>query len=386
MENRGLRVIHLINNLEREGAQTVVFNLVTAASGGAAQHVVCVRQPGGPLEGPLKDHGIPVFAPRRYYGALGFRRSLKFIEWVIDNQSIDIIHAHMADAAFLGWLAAMKSTLPLVITHHGYDIVPRCGFACSAAHTIVLAVAARYAIRNVAVSAVVEDRLRRVIRLNADRVDVIVNGVPVSADDEVTYRNTVESPRVCVVTVGRLVELKGHSQLIAAAAVLVRRYPDARFVIVGDGPLRERLEQNVNSQGLSGSFLFTGSIDDVPAYLREADLYVSTSHYEGMPIATLEAMALGVPVVVSEVPGNRGLVQHGETGLMYRLDDIDGLVQAIIEVIDQPARARERARDARRMVRERYSIDAAVHAYERLYAEVSASATWQSRIRGKSNQ
>ena len=174
-----MKVLHIIQNLKREGAQVVVFNLVTSA-GGRARHVVCARD-GGPLQRDLEERGVPVFVPDRYYGISATRRSLRFIDRIIESESVDIVHAHMADAAFLGWLAARKRWLPLVITHHGPDILPDCGggFFCRIVYTILLGLAARYARCNVAVAPAVAGVLRRRLALGRNRIEVITNGVPV---------------------------------------------------------------------------------------------------------------------------------------------------------------------------------------------------------------
>lgn len=348
----------------------MVLNLVTASDAENVRYVVCARAPGGALEEVLEERGIPVFTPSRYFGGLAIRRSVQFLEQVIENGAIDLVHAHMADAAFLGWRLARRRALPLVITHHGHDILPKCGRVCRLVYLVLLAAAARYAARNVAVSTSVADRVRRRLVLRREQVSVIGNGVPVPGEDILTRRGRWEGVAPHVVTVGRLVEQKNQKQLIAAASVLVGHFPDARFSIVGDGPLRERLERLAKSLGLSNKINFTGSVSDVPAYLREADVYVSTSLYEGMAVATLEAMAWGVPVIASDVPGNRAVVRNGETGLLYKLDDIAGLGRAIIAVIEQPENARERARRARQLVQECYNATAATRLYEQLYTDV----------------
>jgi glycosyltransferase involved in cell wall biosynthesis len=364
-----LRILHVINNLKREGAQVMVFNLVTSSAAGQARHFVCVREPGGALQPALERRGIPVFAPDRYHNARSTRVSLRFIDRIIGNEAIDIVHAHMADAAFLAWLAARKRRLPLVITHHGHDILPACNgsILCRTVYAVLLGLAARYARRNIAVAPMVADTVRRRLWLGRDRVTVIANGVPVPAPGAAT-RDAGRGLRI--VTVGRLVDLKGQEQLIAAAAKLVGEYRNLRVFIVGDGPLRESLHQKTGSLGLGDNIVFTGSVDDVPARLRQADVYVSTSHFEGMPVATLEAMAWQVPVIASDVPGNRDVIEHGRTGLLYPAGDIAALAEAIRQVAEAPEPARERAHRARQSVDEGYSAEAAGRAYERLYGDI----------------
>jgi glycosyltransferase involved in cell wall biosynthesis len=362
--------LHLINNLKREGAQMVVFNLATAPDGEEVRHAICAREPKGPLQAELEQRGIPVYVPERYYGARETRRSLRFVEGVAQREAIDVVHAHMADAAFLGWRLARVRSLPLVITHHGHDLLPSCGLLCRLVYQALLTGAAHYAARNIAVSPSVAQRVRRRLLLGAGRVSVLGSGVPVPSQDQLRGRAPRRETGPHVVTVGRLVELKGHEQLIAAASIVVKKFPDARFSIVGDGPLHDRLRQQAESLGLGNHVTFAGSVSDVPARLREADIYVSASHYEGMPMATLEAMAWGVPVIASDVPGNRAIVEDGRTGLLYPLGNAVELADRIRDIVDRPVQAVERARLARNLVEERHSAAESARHHMRLYAEV----------------
>jgi len=298
------------------------------------------------------------------------RRSLDFLAGIIRDEAIDVVHAHMADAAFLGWRLSRGHGLPLVITHHGHDLLPNCGRLCRLTYLVLLAAAAHGAGRNVAVAPPVAATLRRRLRLGKERISVIANGVPVPADGLWNRPDRLQTRAPQVITVGRLVELKGHEQLLAAAAVLVKEFPEAHFTLVGDGPLRGRLQRQVETLGLGGQVTFAGSVADVPERLRAADVYVSTSYYEGMPMATLEAMAWGVPVVASNVPGNRDVVREGETGLLYTLGDVAGLAGRIRELLMQPEQARARAGRARDLVEADYSMAAVARAYAQVYAEL----------------
>lgn len=363
-----MNVLHLINNLRREGAQVVVFNLVTSAVG--ARHIVCAREPGGPLQSALEERGIPVFVPDRYLGARETLESLRFLDRVIENEAVDIVHAHMADAAFIGWLAARRHRLPLAITHHGHDILPGCGggLLCRAAYSILLALAAHHARWNVAVAPAVSKVLQRRLALPRRRIRVIANGVPIPQPANASRPRHGRGMRI--VSVGRLVKLKGQEQLIDAAAELARDDPALRVFIVGDGPEREALSRRAASLGLKEHVAFTGAVDDVSAYLRDADVFVSASQREGMPLCVLEAMAWEVPVVASDIAGHRGVIRHGETGLLFSPGDVAALARAVKETGEQPALTRQRVRRARRLVEEHYSIEAAVRDYAQMYASM----------------
>jgi glycosyltransferase involved in cell wall biosynthesis len=378
-----MKVLHLINNLRREGAQVVVFNMLTSGAG-APDQAVCVREPGGALQPELQAHGVRVFAPDRYYGAAATRRSLQFIDEIMERERIDLVHAHMADAAFLGWRAAVRHRVPLIITCHGPDILPNCGggWLCRAVYGLLLAAAARYAACNVAVSPAVAEVVRRRLGLAPERVSVIANGVPLPERGAncAPERGAGRWPRV--VTVGRLVELKRQEQLVEAGAALATHYPGIEVVIVGDGPRRELLRETARALNFGDGLTMTGVVADVSGEIRRCDVYVSTSRIEGLPMALLEAMACEVPVVASDIPGNRSVIRHGETGLLYPAGDVAALVAAIREVIEAPAAAQARAARARSEVEQHYSAAACARAYQQLYADALCRGPPQAQRQG----
>jgi glycosyltransferase involved in cell wall biosynthesis len=369
-----MKVLHVINNLRREGAQIVLRNLVTANAAAGVRHAVWVRDPmGGPLREELERRGVAVHAPNRYYGAAATRRSLAFLAKAAEEEGADVLHAHMADAAFLAWLAARKLSLPFVITHHGHDPLPRGGRLCRSIYWALLMASSRAAARNVAVSSSVVERLRVLLRLPDRSVALVENGVPVPSIAE--WPRNAERPSFApnVVAVGRLVELKGYDQLIDAISILSARLPQARLTIVGDGPLRDRLVARAATLGIAERVAFVGAVDDVAPYLRSAAVFVSSSHREGMSMAVLEAMAWGVPIVASDIPGNRALVEDGVTGLLYPTGDVRALAARLIDVVARREDALDRAGAARRFMEARFSAAASARDYGRLYAEILAA-------------
>ena len=158
--------------------------------------------------------------------------------------------------------------------------------------------------------------------------------------------------------------------MLAAAEILRGRIPDFSICVVGDGPLRADLERQVQAMRLAAHFEFVGSVDDVSPYLLGADLFVSTSHIEGMPISVLEAMAWGVPVVASDIPGNRTIVTHEETGLLYPLNDTKALAEVVMLVKQSPDLTTERMQRARRLVEQHYNAASVSIVYEKMYREI----------------
>jgi glycosyltransferase involved in cell wall biosynthesis len=149
--------------------------------------------------------------------------------------------------------------------------------------------------------------------------------------------------------VARLAEQKGHRTLIEAARILRAEGRDLRFVIVGDGELRDELES------LAGDLVtFTGARDDVPELLASFDVFAFPSHFEGLCLAVIEAQAAGVPVVATPVGGIVETVVDGETGLLVRESDARSLADGIVRLLDDPALAARLAAEAKRRVLERY--------------------------------
>jgi glycosyltransferase involved in cell wall biosynthesis len=164
--------------------------------------------------------------------------------------------------------------------------------------------------------------------------------------------------------VARLVEQKDQRTLVAAAPAVLARFPDSRFVVAGDGPLRAELEERAAGM----PFEFTGERRDVPQLLAGMDVFAFPSLFEGLCLAVIEAQAAGVPVVATPVGGIRETVVDGETGLLVPSGDPAALASAICRLLDDPALASRLADEARLRVRERYSLERMVDATLRLYA------------------
>jgi glycosyltransferase involved in cell wall biosynthesis len=163
--------------------------------------------------------------------------------------------------------------------------------------------------------------------------------------------------------VARLAEQKGQRDLIAAAPHVLERAADARFVVVGDGELREELE--TLAEPLGDRFELLGARDDIPDLLASFDVFAFPSRFEGLCLAVIEAQAAGVPVVATPVGGIRETVVDGETGWLVPVRDVEALAGRIAWVLDNRAEARVVAERARANVLERFSV-------ERMVAETLA--------------
>lgn len=183
-----------------------------------------------------------------------------------------------------------------------------------------------------------------------------------------------------LVYVGRLHPQKGVDAAIRAVA-LVRsesRAPAVNFRLVGDGPDRRGLEQLVDQLGVSDSVQFLGIRDDVSAKLEESDVFVLTSRAEGLSNALLEAMAAGLPVIVSNVPGNNDVVVDGENGILVDPEDPEDIAAALTRVLGDGAIRSRLGHEGRRTVGQRYALAQTADQYISLYQELAASSQLSS--------
>lgn len=206
------------------------------------------------------------------------------------------------------------------------------------------------------------DRLLRE-RVPASRVVVIPNGLDMTQFP--TPRSRVSHRRI--VMVANLRPEKGHDTLIDAAILVLERFPDAHFDIVGNGTERDRLVAYARTKGVAGAFSFLGHCEDVPARLCAADVFVLPSRSEAFPNAVLEAMAAGLPVVASAVGGILEVVQDNHTGLLVSPGRPDALADALCRLLSDPALGARLSAAGRAVVETRYSFERMVDSLEHLY-------------------
>jgi glycosyltransferase involved in cell wall biosynthesis len=169
-------------------------------------------------------------------------------------------------------------------------------------------------------------------------------------------------------TVTRLREEKGNRYFIEAAPQVLREFPEARFVIVGDGQLREALEALARKLNLDGKLHFAGFISEVAVALAAMDIYVMASLTEGFPFALAEAMAAGKTVAVTNAGGMKEMVQHEENGLLVPPANSSALSIALVRLLKNPTLCQHFGQAARQRS-QAFSVERNVQALEKIYAE-----------------
>jgi glycosyltransferase involved in cell wall biosynthesis len=380
---RRIKVLHLITRLIVGGAQD--NTLVTVARHDRRRYEVHVAgNPAGEWRSraeevadafhPLPDLVNPI-SPRRDPAAL-----LAILR-LLRRERFDVVHTHSSKAGVLGRLAARAAHVPAIVhTMHGpgiHDYMPRWK---QRAYLVGELAAARC---GDAVIAVCEANRRQAIErfgVAPQRAVTIYSGIDLrrldGPHDLAAARAALGAPEGAkvVLFVGRLDDAKALHLLLAAFADVVAARPDTVLALVGDGPDELALRTLADDLRIANRVRFLGSRDDVPAFLRLADVFALSSLWEGIGRAMTEAMLMGVPVVVPAISGIPEVVRHDETGLLYPRGDVVALSAGLQRLLATPAEARRLGERARMETRARFEADDMVRSIEGVYDRLLAEA------------
>jgi glycosyltransferase involved in cell wall biosynthesis len=353
---RPARIALVVGQLSTGGAEGQLRLLTRNIDRNRFEPIVyCLSSQIEPIGRLLRNDGIAV----QVAGTMGWRRA----RWLADAlaaDKIDLVHAWLYIANAVAWAAGLfDMKRPLITSARNCKVQGRLSqfvnllaFQRSTAIVVNSRDVAAYIVRH--------------YRAPQERIRVIYNGI----DTERFHpRQTADKAAPLVVTVGRLVEQKNHSLFLRAAARLVGDVPTARFVIVGDGPLRPALQEQAHNLGITDKVSFTGERSDVEEILYTASLFWLTSRWEGMPNVALEAMASGVPAIVTDVGGARELIRHGVDGFVVASGDVDAFVHYSRELLSDASLC-QRFGEAARARAEELATPRMVSALSRLYDEV----------------
>jgi glycosyltransferase involved in cell wall biosynthesis len=298
----------------------------------------------------------------------------------LEKQNIGIIHTHGYKSNLYALAASMGKSLPRVATCHNWlGDDPKMKFYARLDKFFLN----RFN-RVIAVSDSVKQEILN-HNISANKVLTIFNGIDTNRFND---PKKVESARRefgigkgCKVigTVGRLSEEKGHIHLLNAATKVSQEYPKVVFLIVGDGPLRNHLEekasaigqtQHLEKNGPESPFIFTGVRSDMPAIYSLMDIFVLPSLTEGLPMVLLEAMASQKPIVATTVGAIPKVIEHGHSGLLVRPGDAKELAKAITDLLANPQKADKIAKNGHQRVLNHFSSKKMAEKYIDVYQDV----------------
>jgi glycosyltransferase involved in cell wall biosynthesis len=332
----------------------------------------CLRAEGDYLLNRVRELGVPVVDSHVGPSLRGpeLPRAVVRLSRELRQWGASVVHSYLFHGNLLGTLAARLAGVPVALaSKRSLDTYPKRQdrWACHVVNHLADCVTAN--------AEAVRRHVHTAEGCRLDKIVVIPNGV-----DLTRFRGThsptpgppAEFPRSGPIlgSVARLAPKKGQATLIEAAALVLRRRPDATFVLVGGGPQRAELRAHADRLGLDGRLRFLGPVEDPVPLLSRMDIFVLPSHMEGMSNALLEAMAAGRPVVATDVGGNAEVVRDGVTGLLVPPRDAGRLAEALLALLDDPARAGAMGAAGRVRVEAHFSAGVMVRHLEDLYRKL----------------
>ena len=369
-----MRVAIVIDSLKVGGAQKLVSAFASnAAAHGLVPVIIILREDNAPfLMNSVRDSGIKLIRlPQAPLFSIGrFRQLVRLLK----EEQVDIVQTHLTYANILGTLAAHAAGVPVIATLHTIA-VPR-GWKAKLLHVIENNVLKKYATRILAVGRVVSVANQR--SFGKRKLDVIQNGIPKPAFPPLQERDrlrreiTGDGSGSIVITVGRFTRAKGYEDMVEAFRLLQQRASRPKLVMVGSGATVDIIKNQIDTLDLNQSIILTGERDDIPSLLALSDVYASSSHREGLPLAVLEAMMAGLPVVATSV-GDIPTVVTEETGVVVPPHHPELLADALEDLLQNPKKREAMGQAAYRRAMDEYSVEAWMKKHLDLYREVLAS-------------
>jgi glycosyltransferase involved in cell wall biosynthesis len=369
-----MKILHVISSGGMYGAEAVILNMSrTLNEGGRHSSELAV----------FSNSSNPNLELHETAAREGIRSNLISCRGQVDRKVVngirelagrvgaDIVHAHGYKADIYVYLALRGRRIPLVSTcHTWYDNDP---------FVSLYGWADRGVLRNFARVVAVSDEVRqRLLRagVREERIRLLQNGIDLRPFDKAAAIRAIRAAGAdsmpVVGLIGRLAPEKGVDIFLRATAQVLAEFPGARFVVAGEGPDRDKLEALIDALKIREWVELVGRQEDMPAVYASLDLMVSSSRQEGLPIAILEGMASGLPLVAARVGEVPRVVMDGVTGILVPPEDTGALAEAIVGLLRDPERRERLGAAGRRLVEEKYSAARMTEDYLRVYEEAIA--------------
>ena len=370
-EQGKIRVLHLVEDLKVGGLEMVIASIVLGLDKTKYQSQVWCLAQGGDVAAELigKGASVRILGEKSYYNPLRILHLARLI-W---KEKFKIIHTHGYFASTFGRTAGLIARVPVIITHvhttyHDYKL----------RNILIENILSRFTDRIIFVSKAVQISMIKNERIREDKTCVIYNGATISSpvNNIETIRRGREQLGIdkqdrVIIIVASLTPNKGHSVLLDAFAQVVKKYPHMKLLIVGDGPLMEELLAVTAHLDLSSKVIFTGRRRDVASLLQLADIFVLSSiTREGLGIALIEAMAMGLPVIGTKVGGIPEVIEHNVNGLLVSPGN-PGELAAALEALEQDGNMRERmGKRGKEIYVKKFTMTRMIGLIENLYDEL----------------
>lgn len=364
-------VLHIVEDLKIGGLEELVRIIVTGLDREKYNVYICCIEEGGEIAQELIGSGINVdiLGMKSYHNPLNILKLARYIK----EKRIDIIHTHMYFANTFGRIAAILAKTPVIIStaYSNY-------FEYKKRNILMEKFLSRFTDKIIAASNSIKEFTVKQQKISAEKFVVIYDCAATEKFSRKIEAGKIKEelaidPDYSVVgCVARMVDVKGHAYLIQAAKEVLREYPKVKFLLVGDGPLKEELKSLSEKLGLEKNIIFTGMRRDIPEMLSVMDIFVLPSSLrEGCPLSILEAMAMSKPIVATRIGGVPEEVSDGQSGILVAPKDAESLARGIIKLISDKDKAKEMGRVGRKIFEDKFSKEIMLNNIESLYEDLA---------------
>ncbi len=365
--NKRINLLQIVNGFAIGGAEKNLLELVRLTDKKKYRVVICSVGQGGPLQREFEALGLNVYVVTKKH-RLDVSQVFNVAE-IMRNERVDIVQMTLFYAEIIGILAALLAKVKIRISWEVYTHSKK--FRHRLAYRLI------YKLVNCVIA--VSDETRKTIikdrNLDVKKAITIHYGVDLDKFNASNGRITKTEPKLnrnhkTLGIVARLTDQKGHIYLIKAAPEIVKKFPSVKFVLVGDGPLRDSLKAEIAKLGLSCNFEFLGFRNDVNELLNSFDIFVLPSLFEGLPNVLLEAMACAKPIVATSVAGVPEVVVDGFTGLLVPPKNPEALAKRISALLENEELMVKMGKEARKRVENNFSLTTQVDNFQALYSKL----------------
>ena len=368
-----MKVLHIIDSLHIGGAQKLLVTYAEQAKLSGMQTIIISlnQKDESPMTIELESLGafITYFPARRLFTPSRFFQLFGFMK----NGNFDIVHTHLTYANILGMISASLLGLPVVVSMHNVLSGRRENTGPEKLEQFLL----QFATRIIAVGENVAADYRK---LFPKKVETLANAVteypPLPAQERLTLRKKLMQDETVplLIAVGRLTYQKGFSDLVSAFKLIHIAHPQAKLIVAGDGELREELQKETDNLGLQEHLLWLGMRNDVQNLLSISDIYLSSSKWEGLSVAMLEAMSNGLAPVATEVGDAAKVIVPG-AGFLVPPGQPEKLAEEVCTLLADPAKIQCTGQAARERIRTEYGAQRWFAGLHRIYQQAIVETT-----------
>jgi len=362
-----VRVMHIVLSLGVGGAEKLVYNIVRESDPAEVYSVVCCLDMIGPLGEQLIENGFNIYHQKRVNGI-----DFSLVSWlrkIIIREKIEVIHAHQYTPYFYAVLSsAFIRNILIIYTEHGRLYPDRRRLKRFVFNPLF----ARFTDHIISISESTKKAMITYDNFPSRKIKVVLNGVKFENIKNINISQKrrslgLEDKSLIVGTAARLDGIKNIPMMLRAFKIVLSQIPDTFLLIAGKGPKEEELKALSSELGISNRIVFLGLRHDLPEIYQLYDVFALSSFTEGISITLLEAMAAGIPAVVTDVGGNPEVVINSKTGYLVPLSDEHAMADRILELLRDPQKRSLMGQNAAARARKHFSFNRMLSDYLQLY-------------------